>query len=56
MSKPKADKLTVALEPATRGELEQWAAEEGRPVANLLRRIVARSLQDRRAAQQEQAA
>jgi hypothetical protein len=30
-------KLTVELDPELRDSLAQWAAEEGRPVGNLLR-------------------
>ena len=44
----KAEKLTLILEPKAGDELRRWAAEEGRPIANLLRRIVARSLEQRR--------
>jgi hypothetical protein len=46
MSKP--EKLTLVLEPQTHDELRQWAREEGRPIANLLRRIVNQSLDRRR--------
>ncbi len=54
MEKP--EKLTLVLEPRTRDELAEWAREEGRPISNLLRRIVAKSLADRRQQQQEPAA
>jgi CopG-like RHH_1 or ribbon-helix-helix domain, RHH_5 len=52
---PKPEKLTVVLEPAARNELCEWAREEGRPLSNLLRRLVAKSLEDRRTARQEHA-
>lgn len=45
MSKP--EKLTLVLEPQTGEELREWAREEGRPIANLLRRIVSASLEQR---------
>ena len=38
------EKLTVELDPDLRESLAQWAADEGRPVGNLLRRIVATSV------------
>jgi hypothetical protein len=38
------EKLTVELEPELRDSLARWAVEEGRPVGNLLRRIVAQSV------------
>jgi len=44
------------LEPETRDELVQWAAAEGRPVSNLLRRLVGKCIEERRAVQQERAA
>ena len=53
MSKP--EKLTLVVELKTREELLEWAREEGRPVGNLLRRIVNQSL-DRRVAEHEVAA
>ena len=46
MQKP--EKVTVMLEPETRDELTEWAHQEGRPVGNLLRRIVNQSLDQRR--------
>jgi hypothetical protein len=50
MSKP--EKTTVVLESDVREELEQWALEEGRPLSNLLRRIVHAAI-ERRAAEQQ---
>ena len=38
------EKLTVELEPELRASLTRWAAEEERPVGNLLRRIVAEAV------------
>jgi hypothetical protein len=49
-------KLTLVLEPRMRDELEEWAREEERPIANLLRRIVGKSLEQRRQSQQAAAA
>ena len=46
MSKP--EKLTLVLDEQTRDELAEWARQEGRPIANLLRRIVGKSLEERR--------
>ena len=47
MSKP--EKLTLVVEQATREELIAWAREDGqRSIASLLRRIVDKSLADRR--------
>jgi len=54
MTKP--EKLTVVLEPETRNELAEWAREEGRPVSNLLRRLVGKCIEERRAVQPERAA
>jgi hypothetical protein len=45
MSKP--EKVTVVLETEARAEVERWAVEEGRPVSNLLRRIVATAIEQR---------
>jgi hypothetical protein len=39
--KPRREKVTVELDPELRESLARWAVEEGRPVGNLLRRIVA---------------
>ena len=44
----KPEKLTVVLEPETRNEVAEWAREEGRPVSNLLRRIVDQACAQRR--------
>ena len=44
----KAEKLTLVVEPQTGEELRRWAAEEDRPVANLLRRVVAKALAEHR--------
>ncbi len=44
----KPEKLTVVVEPETRAELAEWAREEGRPVGNLLRRILHQSVEQRR--------
>jgi len=52
MSKP--EKITVHIEPETRAELAEWAREEGRPIGNLLRRIVNRSVEARRQSQHRQ--
>ena len=48
MSKP--EKLTLVLEMEVRAEVERWAHAEGRPVSNLLRRIVVQAI-ERRAAE-----
>lgn len=48
----KPEKLTVVLEPETRDALLKWAREEGRPVSNLLRRLVGKCIEDRRRGQQ----
>jgi hypothetical protein len=45
---PKPEKLTLVIEPEARHALTEWAREEDRPVANLLRQIVNRSLAQRR--------
>ncbi len=52
----KPEKLTVVVEPETRAELAEWAREEGRPVGNLLRRIVCKSVEQRRQSLQSQGA
>jgi hypothetical protein len=41
------EKLTVELDPELRDSLARWAQEEGRPLGNLLRRIVALSVAQR---------
>jgi hypothetical protein len=41
----KREKLTVELGADLRERLDQWAAEEGRPLANLLRRIAAQQVE-----------
>jgi len=50
------EKLTISVDADLRQELAAWAAEEGRPVSNLLRRLVARSLEQRRQQNHPQAA
>jgi hypothetical protein len=50
MTKP--EKLTVVLDQPVADELAAWAREEDRPVSNLLRRIVTRSIEQRRQSQQ----
>jgi hypothetical protein len=42
-------KLTIEIEPDLRQMLAKWATEEGRPVGNLLRRIVSKAVQDQAA-------
>jgi hypothetical protein len=44
---PKPEKLTLVLETARRNYLAEWAREEGRPVGNLLRRIVDKACEQR---------
>ena len=51
MSKPK--KLTAVVERETCQQLSEWAREEDRPVANLLRLIINRSLEQRRQSLQQ---
>ncbi len=47
MAKP--EKLTLVLDPETRGELAQWAFEDGkRSLTSLLRKIVDKSLAEHR--------
>jgi hypothetical protein len=41
------ERLTVEIEPEVRESLARWAQEEGRPVGNLLRRIVAAAVAHR---------
>ena len=53
MAKSEA-KLTLVLEPSTRDELVEWAKEEDRPMANLLRRIVVHALAANRQRRQRQ--
>ena len=50
MSKP--EKLTLVLEAEVRAEVERWAVEDGRPMSNLLRRIVVAAIDQRRREQQ----
>lgn len=46
----KREKVTFETEPAIKTTLETWAREEDRSVGSLLRRIVERAAQERRAA------
>jgi hypothetical protein len=41
------EKVTVELEPDLRKSLARWARDEGRPVGNLLRRLLAISVAQR---------
>jgi hypothetical protein len=41
-------RLTVEIEPEVRDELVEWALEEGRPVGNLVRRLLAGVVNERR--------
>lgn len=50
MSKP--EKITLVLEADARQAVARWADEEGRPVSNLLRRIVVIAIEQRRRDQQ----
>ena len=44
-----SEKLTVVLDPETRNALREWAYEDGgRSLCSLLRKIVAKSLAERR--------
>jgi hypothetical protein len=54
MAKP--EKLTMVLESELRNAVEAWAREEGRPVSNLLRRIVDKACAQHRQQQPAQAA
>jgi len=47
------EKLTLLVEPQDRDALLEWAREDGRPVANLLRRIVVKSIEQHRRRQPE---
>lgn len=53
MAKP--EKLTVVLDRETRATIAEWALEDGRPVSNLLRRIVDKACAERRQQQQQAA-
>jgi predicted DNA-binding protein len=47
-TKPKQrERLSVQVEPEVREVLAKWADEEGRPVGNLVRRIVERAIETR---------
>ncbi|MCA1474767.1 MULTISPECIES: hypothetical protein [Bradyrhizobium] len=46
----KREKVTFEAEPEIKTELETWAREEDRSAGSLLRRIVERAIQERRAA------
>jgi CopG antitoxin of type II toxin-antitoxin system len=48
-----AKKLTVVLERETRDAVQEWAAEEQRPVSNLLRRIIDRACEQHRASREQ---
>ncbi len=39
-AKPRRERLTVEVEPDVRASLAQWADEEGRPIGNLIRRVL----------------
>jgi hypothetical protein len=39
-SKPRREKLTIEVEPDVRAALAQWADQKGRPVSNLVRRVL----------------
>jgi hypothetical protein len=46
----KRERLTFEMEAETRSTLEAWAREEDRSIGSLLRRIVEKAAQERRAA------
>jgi hypothetical protein len=54
MAKP--EKLTIVLESELRNAVAEWAREDGRPMSNLLRRIVEKACEQRRQQQSAQAA
>jgi hypothetical protein len=53
--KPRRPRLTIEVDVATRDELVEWADEEGRPVGNLVRRLLAHVVSERRQQQTEHA-
>jgi hypothetical protein len=53
--KPRRERLTVEVEPEVRAELVEWADEEGRPLGNLVRRLLAHVVSERRQQQTEHA-
>jgi len=55
MAKP-TGKLTIVLETDARKEVARWAAEEGRPVSNLVRRLLQAAIERRRVEHRQQAA
>lgn len=48
----KMDRVNVRLMPETVADLEQIAAEEGRPVSNLIRQILTKYVEERKASEQ----
>ena len=53
-AKPKQhrERLTIQVEPDVRASLLQWADEEGRPVGNLVRRVLRSAVLEHRGADQ----
>jgi hypothetical protein len=49
------ERITIEVDPDVRAFLAGWAQEEGRPLSNLLRRVLS-SIADERAAAREQQA
>lgn len=47
-AKPRRPRLTLEIELETREALVAWADEEGRPVSNLIRRVLATVVAERR--------
>jgi hypothetical protein len=54
--KPRRERLTVEVEPEVRAELVEWADEEGRPVGNLIRRVLGNVVAARRQSERGEAA
>jgi hypothetical protein len=48
-------RITIEVDPVTQHKIAQWAVSEGRPVSNLLRRVLS-EIVDRRTAAGETAA
>jgi hypothetical protein len=48
-------RITIEVDPVIQQKIEQWARSEGRPISNLLRRVLS-EIVDRRAAAGEVAA
>jgi len=49
------ERITIEVDPDVRQEIAEWAVSEGRPISNLLRRVLSELVDQRTAAREHEA-